>query len=236
MYISILAALAAFFVKGLAGFANTLIFSTVMSFAADNLNITPLELMLGYPCNLFIAWKERKSIRVKVLLPLTAMVIAGSIPGAFLLKTADARLIKGFFGAVVIVVGLEMLLREFRHKTGRGSPLFLTIIGLLSGVLCGLFGVGALLAAYISRTSENQKEFKGTISAVFVAENTFRLILYTITGILTPAVFGQALKLAPFMLLGLAAGMLLSGKLPERTVKIAVILLLILSGLALIFR
>ena len=44
----IAATICAFFVKGLCGFANTLVFTTVMSFGMSNRNISPVELLLGY--------------------------------------------------------------------------------------------------------------------------------------------------------------------------------------------
>ena len=55
-WVSALAVLIAYTVKGLTGFANTLVFSTIMSFFPYNLaQITPLELVLGTPSNFFIA-------------------------------------------------------------------------------------------------------------------------------------------------------------------------------------
>ena len=51
----IAATLCAFYVKGLCGFANTLVFTTVMSFGVSNRNISPVELLLGYPSNAIIA-------------------------------------------------------------------------------------------------------------------------------------------------------------------------------------
>ena len=41
----IAATLVAFFIKGLCGFANTLIFTTILSFGSSNLSITPVELL-----------------------------------------------------------------------------------------------------------------------------------------------------------------------------------------------
>ena len=86
MFWLMIATLAAFFVKGLCGFANTLVFSTILSFGIDNINITPVELILGYPSNVIIAWKERKSVDWKVCLPLASLVLLGNIPGIILLK------------------------------------------------------------------------------------------------------------------------------------------------------
>ena len=39
-----------------------------------------------------------------------------------------------------------------------------------------LFGIGALLAAYISRITENTNSFKANIGSVFLIENTFLYI------------------------------------------------------------
>lgn len=232
----IIATFLAFYVKGVCGFANTLVFTSILSFTAANINISPLELVLGYPTNLIISWKERKAIDLKIVLPLSVMVIAGSFGGALFLKNADITLIKIIFGVLVIIVGIEMLLRELSNKKMESTKILLTVIGILSGFLCGLFGVGALLGAYIGRTTDNIKAFKANICTVFIIENTFRIGLYLFYGILTVAALKRALVLTPFMLVGLFAGMLSAGRISEQVVKKIVIILLIVSGVALILN
>lgn len=111
-----MAAVCAYFVKGLCGFANTLVFSSLLSFRLDNINISPVELLLGYPSNLILVWRERKSINLRICLPLAGLVLLGNIPGIFLLKNADAGWIKLFFGLVIIGLGIEMLLRERQRE------------------------------------------------------------------------------------------------------------------------
>ena len=189
----IIATLCAFFVKGLCGFANTLVFTTILSFGNNNVNISPVELILGYPTNLILAWKERRSIKWGVCLPLALLVIVGSLPGVFLLKNVDTSVIKVIFGAIIIFIGIEMLLREFQIGKVKESKILLAIIGVLSGLLCGLYGVGALLGAYISRVTKGSNEFKANICVVFFAENTFRIVLYVLWGIITFDILKQAL-------------------------------------------
>lgn len=234
--LTIIAVLCAYFVKGLCGFANTLVHTTVLSFRDNNIDITPVELLIGYPSNVLIAWKERKSIRVRTFLPLALLVLAGCIPGAFLLKNGDAGAVKVFFGVVVAGIGLEMLLREAKPRQRQGAKPMLFAIGLLSGLLCGMFGIGALMAAYMSRTTGNSQEFRGNLCAVFLVENTFRLAMYASLGILTFPVVREAVMLLPFMLLGLCAGMLAAKRVEERVVKRVVIVMLILSGVSLVVR
>lgn len=232
----IVATLCAFFIKGLCGFANTLVFTTILTFTNANVNISPVELLLGYPTNVILAWRERRSIQWRMCLPLIALVIAGSIPGALFLKNADTTIVKAIFGGVILVIGGEMLLREFRAKEAKQSRLLLAVIGVLSGLLCGLYGVGALLGAYMGRVTQDSSSFKGNICTVFLAETTFRIGLYSIWGILTADVLRQTALLLPFMLLGLWGGMYCAGKLNEKLVKKIVIVMLMVSGVALIFN
>lgn len=230
----ILAAICAFFIKGLCGFANTLVFTTILSFGNDNINISPVELLLGYPSNLIIGFKERKSVDWKVCLPLAALVLLGNIPGIFLLKNVNAQVIKIIFGFVIVAIGIEMFLRESSSKKSKESKIILGLIGLLSGVLCGLFGIGALLAAYVSRVTDNSNAFRANICVVFLIENTFRIVVYATMNIITFDILKQAIVLIPAMLIGLFLGMKSSQILDEKVVKKIVIVMLIISGIALI--
>lgn len=256
MFWWILATLCAFFVKGLCGFANTLVFTTILSFGNNNINISPVELLLGYPTNAILAWKERRAISWRMCLPLATLVVVGSIPGILFLKNADTRVIKVLFGFVIVLLGVEMLLREKtmllgkRHSdeavwqselpaTARASSrskAALTIIGILSGILCGLYGVGALLGAYVSRVAKDSHSFKGNLCVVFLVENTLRVLLYVTWGIITLDILKQALCLVPVMLLGLWLGMVSGKALDEKLVKKIVIVMLIVSGVALIIN
>lgn len=230
MWLWFFAAIVAYFIKGLCGFANTLVFTSILAFGTTNINISPVELFLGYPSNLILTWKHRKELDKKVFIPLAILVLAGCIPGALLLKNVDPGIIKIIFGIVIILLGIDLLLRESGRVKVEGSKPLLTIIGIMSGILCGLFGVGALLAGYMSRVTDNSSEFKANISAVFIVENTFRVILYSVLGIITFQGIKQALILVPFMLIGLFARMKSAEIMDDRIVKKLVIILLIISG------
>lgn len=236
MWLWIVATLAAFYIKGLCGFANTLVFTSILGFGVNNINISPAELVLGYPTNIILTWKNRKQLDPKVYIPLSVMVLVGCIPGALILKNVNAQAIKIVFGAVVIFVGLEMLSRELSNKKIKESKIVLLIIGIVAGIMSGLFGVGALLAAYVGRTTETSDGFKANMCAVFVVENTFRIIFYLVMGVITAESLHQSLVLMPFMMVSLFAGMKSSQMLDEKIVKKLIIVLLIISGAVLILK
>jgi len=230
----ITATLCAFFVKGLCGFANSLVFSAILSFGNNNVNITPVELILGCPTNAWMAWRGRDGLKLKVWFPLSLLVIGGSIPGAFLLKNVHTGTVKIVFGIVIILLGIEMFFREFHSKKMKSSKAVLGVIGVASGVLCGLYGIGALLGAYIGRVTDDTSEFKANICMVFFIENTFRIITYVASGIMNLGTVKTAFPLVLFMVLGLWLGTLSSKALNDKTAKKIVILMLVVSGVALV--
>lgn len=230
----------AYFVKGFCGFANTLVFSSILSFRFDNVNISPVELILGIPANAFLVWKERRYADKKIWIPLTIFMLAGSTGGVLLLKYLDVTRIKSIFGVVVFCVALEMLIRMRQPESSqessasKASTIGMILTGILSGILCGMFGIGALLAAYVGRATKDTRTFRGSISVVFLIENLYRFVLYAGTGILSAEVIRQAVFLFPCMIAGLGVGLGCAGRLDEKKVKTAVVVMLMISGAVLI--
>ena len=222
MSLFILATLAAFFIKGLCGFANTLVFQSILSFGVNNASISPVELALGFPGNAILTWQNRKSLDPKVFGPLMALM----------LSSIDGRIVKIIFGAAIILIALDML--RGQGKPRKEKKWLTALVGVAAGVLSGMFGVGALLAAYVSRITETNGAFKANISVVFLAENVFRFALYAALGILNQAALITAVKLMPFMLVSLFAGIAVSKKIDDRRIRKLVLLLLVVSGAMLI--
>ncbi len=223
-----------FFIKGITGFGNTLVLSPLLSFWLPSRIITPLDLLLGLPANVWMAYRERRHLQWPVVLPLSLLLLVGILPGIWLLKVVDGRLLKALLGLAVVACAAEMVLRK-QAQAGRRQPkpVSMALIGAVTGVLCGMFGVGAPLAAYISRTTDGKGPFRANLCVVFLVENLFRLGLYIITGVLSIESLKLTLLLLPAAALGLVLGMKVDlGLKPEMTRK-AVILLMAAGGLSL---
>ena len=223
--------LLAYTVKGIVGFGNTLIMAPLFSFAVSPRLTTPLDLLMSIPTNAYLVWKERHSIDWKVAIPLSAMLLLGDIPGAFLLTVGEDRYLKALLGLVIMGIAIEMLTRSrVKQSTGPMNPVWLWVIGLLSGVLAGLYGVAAPLIAYVSRTTNSRNQFRGTLACVFLADNIFRFIYYGFAGLLNRGVWKYFLILFPAVALGMFLGGRLDQFLQEKTVTRLVIALLLFSG------
>ena len=235
MALWMLAALLGYFVKGVAGIGNTLVVTSMMSYTRTNAEITPVELLLCVPTNLVVTWVYRKHIDWKLAIAPLCMVLAGDVLGVLLLKNVDVTAMKMVFGVVLILLSVEQLWRELRGKPGKTAhPALMLLLGISAGVLCGMFGVGALLAAYFARVTTDDMTYKGTMSVIFMVENTFRVIAYSVTGLLTLQSLQNAAMLLPFMGVGLFLGIRLSSRMNPRAMRLVITVMLLISGLPLL--
>lgn len=232
-----ISALFAYFIKGITGFGNTLVMGTLFSFMVSNRITTPVDLVFSIPINIFIVWRERKNISMKIVIPLSLMLLAGIIPGIFLLKAGSDWILKSILGIIIVGLAMEMIIRKPDKIKGRkANPVFLIIIGILSGVMAGLYGITALLVAYISRTTKSKSEFRGNICCVFLVDNLFRFFLYLYTGILNTKIFNMILFLAPGVFIGMLIGVKADSKMKEDTVKKFTAVMLMISGAVLCLK
>lgn len=162
------------------------------------------------------------------------LLIAGTIPGTLLLKNVNTGTLKLIFGFFIIFVGILMLYNELSTRKVKPSKWLLFTVGVISGVSSGLFGIGVMLIVYISMTTDDMGSFKGNICAIFAAENFVRLIMYLILGMFTPSVLQHAALITPFQFAGVFLGLKSASFLDERKAKLAVMSVLILSGIAIV--
>lgn len=234
MVIWIIAAIAAGFIKGLCGVGDAPVFSAIMSFAANNIDISPVSVVPSLLTNIIISLQNRKSLQARIWIPTALLLIAGTIPGILLLKNTDTGTLKLVFGFFIILVGALMLYNELATKKMKPSKWLLLTVGVLAGVTSGIFGIGVLLVVYISLTTEDMSSFKGNICAIYAAENFVRLIMYIVFGLFTKTVLSHVALIMPFQFAGVFLGMKASSFLDERKAKLIVMSVLIFSGIMIV--
>ncbi len=234
-----LAVSGAYLIKSLTGFGNTLIINSLLSIVKENRFITPVDLLLGLPANIYMAWKDREAIDVKIVAPLSIMVLAGNIPGILLLNMGGDKQLKTILGVVLVLLAIEMYVRKPRLSEAQGSKVngpAIYIVGIISGVLMGLFGIGALLAAFIGRQTGSRSNYRGNLCFVFVIDNLFRLVMYCINGLINLKILAVSLSLLPAVAIGMFFGRKIDSKISDKAVKNAVIALLFISGIVYIVK
>lgn len=226
-----------FFIKGLCGFADAMVFTTLLSFSGSIAQASPLSLLIGYPSNLIMMREHRKSINLKLCLPLCIMVVAGIIPGTLFFKSTDTSILEIVFGLFIVAIALDMLLGKKKPvQNGQKTSWKMWLLGILAGFICGFCGIGVLIGTYISKVTTDTHSFKANACVVFFVSSSLRLIMFIVLNILTADLLLQALTLFPFALLGLWLGMKSSKIIPETYAKKFVLIMLILSGLMLVIN
>lgn len=231
--------LLAYTIKSITGFGNTLVINSLFSFIRENKFITPVDLTLGLPTNIYMCFKDRKKLNYKIVVPLSIAVTIGNIPGIFLLHMLGDKLLKSILGLVLILLSTEMLTRDrkgSRPETINHNKFVIFAVGLISGLITGIYGIGALLAAYISRTSNGRGDYRANLCFVFVIDNIFRFILYCFSGIINKNILQLCLFLAPSVVIGMLIGARIDSKVDDKFIKKSVIVLLLITGIIYILK
>lgn len=233
-----IAALFAYIIKGIAGFGNTLLMTPLFSFILDSKQITPVDLLFSIPINTFLVLKDRKHFSIKIVLPLSLLLLAGDLVGALFLQSTDDRILKIFLSILIIGVAIEMWTRPKKVEGKKPNPIFLSIIGILSGITAGIFGISVLLVAYISRTTTNRGSFRSSLGFVFLIDNFFRLFYYLTLPhpIITKESFHLFILFIPAVIIGMIIGVISQHKIKEKTMKNIFIILLMSTGLLLLIQ
>ena len=92
--------LEAYTLKWLIGFGNPLISAPLLAMRLDNTLITPGSLLPDLVINGRITWQNRNNFRWRAILPLLLAMVAGVVPGTWLLRFSLPWIIKRFWAAL----------------------------------------------------------------------------------------------------------------------------------------
>ena len=202
------------------GFGNPLVSAPLLSMRLDNALITPGSLVPDFCINTYISWKSRKLLDLRQILPLLIVLLAGVIPGTWLLRFSMPWVIKTVLGIVVLFLGLEMATRNLRPvRPGRKDH-----------------PAVRYLVAYLQRTTKNYDEFKGSICFLFWGENLFRIILYTATGLLDAASLQFSVIPMVSAMLALGAAKPIIRRVKSDTLQRLAIVFFLLGGISIIVK
>ena len=222
-----------YFVKGLAGFGDPLISNPMLSLTAlQNNQITPMNLLMNWPLNLYISFKNRKEFSVKSTIPMIVCILIGMVPGLLCLKYAASWKIKALLGLVVVICGVEMITRKESAKSS-GNGIVMALVSMASGFTAGLYGINLFFVAYIERTGYvNRNQFRGQMCFIFFIENTIRLLIYIFTGFYTVDILKLAVISAAGVICGMFFGSRVDSKLSEAAVRRIITIVFICAGLS----
>lgn len=227
-----------YFVKGLAGFGDPLISNPCLSMTSMTMDqITPMNLLMNWPLNLYIAVKNRKAFSMRQCAPMIICILIGLVPGIACLKYGQSQVVKALLGLVIVFCGFEMLTRK-ESATHHGNPIVMALVSIASGFTAGMFGINLFFVAYIERTGYvNRNQFRGQMCFIFFIENTIRLLLYIFVYKMYTLLI---LKLAVISAFGVASGMFVGSRvdrrLSDKSIHKFIMIVFIVAGLSTLIK
>lgn len=227
---------AAYIVFGIAGFGTALVAGPVLIRFMPLSQIIPLLVLLDFVAAFGNWLPSRKAVvREELLRLLPCMAVGCSLGVVFLLqlKSDLLMLLMGLF-----ITGYALYSLAIRVRPTGLSSLWALPAGTVGGLFGALFGSGGFLyALYLNARLSSKEQARATQSALISCSTVVRLGLFLLAGVYADTtLLLLALCLLPMMFAGLWAGRRLSFKLSRETFVRLVTWLVLISGLALIYR
>jgi uncharacterized protein len=223
------------FVTGLAGFAFGMVAAGIWLFALTPLQTTTLIVAYALLVQGYSTWRLRRAINPSRLWPFVIGSAIGIPAGIAILELASAVHLKIGVGVLLIAFSLYNLLRPKMPDLKNVGPAGDASVGFLNGVLGGATGLGGVLPTlWCVLRNWPRDEHRAVSQPTAVATFALTLMAFGGLGLVTPDTTRLFLIGLPVLIAGTLLGWSLYGKLDEVAFRKVVLVLLLVSGLAIV--
>ena len=199
-------------------------------------DVVVVILLTALPAEVFVAWTSRREIAWRQVALIGAGVVAGVPIGTGILRAGQANCLIVLLGAFLIVTGAAFLALP-THWRVRWPRWTAPPVGLLGGVLSGMFGTGGPpVIIWYRLAGADKAAFRGNLMAIWTLVSLTRLPSYGVAGLLTAPRLCSGLAVLPAVLLGGWLGHRIHLEIAERTFQRAVAVALAIIGALLLLR
>jgi uncharacterized membrane protein YfcA len=198
-------------------------------------DVVVLLLLVNLPAELWVVWASRRHIVWRGVFVLFAGIAVGIPLGTWLLRWGNPEILLTALGVLLVAVGAAFLNVPPAHRLRTWPAWVAPPVGVLSGLLTGLFGTGGPpLVLYYQLGGAGKAAFRGHLMAIFLLMTTVRVPSYAAFGLITPTRLWSALLVLPAVLLGAFIGNRIHLELNEETFRRLVSGGLVVIGLLLL--
>ena len=229
-------AAAAGFAQGVSGFAFSLVALSIWAWAVEPQMAAPMSVfgaLMGQLVALPWVWR---GFDLRKLLPLVIGGLIGVPIGAWLLQWLDPVLFRFALGLFLLIYCPVMLLLPADHGWPHGGRAGDGAAGFAGGVLGGLAGIsGPVPTLWTTLRGWDKDTQRGVLQAFNIAMHMATLTAYALSGSLTGETLVMFAWITPALAIPAVLGVLLFHRLATRTFRRLILLLLLVSGLTLVW-
>jgi uncharacterized membrane protein YfcA len=201
--------------------------------------VVPVFTVLGVFSSWSVVFTDARHVVWRELLRLLPYTIVGALIGLYFYNAFDAHTLAQGLGALVLAYGSVTLWQSLRKRPATKWPqgALLPCAGTLAGIVGTLFGAmaGVFYAIYLDMQNLDKHRFRATVAATLLALGVIRGAGYYAVGAYDrDALIATAASL-PLMYLGVALGNRMHANLSETAFRRLLSIVLIASGIPLIF-
>jgi uncharacterized membrane protein YfcA len=227
---------AAALVAGLAGFAFGIVAAAVWLYILPPIQVATLIVVFGLLVQGYAVWKLRGALDWKRLWPFVVGALFGVPIGVAILATVNPAHVRNGVGALLVLHGIYGLVRPTIKFVTGGTPVDAGV-GFLNGVLGGTTGLAGIVVTIWCQlrgwpNDEQRAVFQPVAVATFAVSAVWLGRQEPISADLIRLV---ALGL-PVLLAGTWTGLKLYSRLDQAQFRKVVLVLLMISGVVLLFR
>lgn len=228
---------AAFFgglTSGLSGFAMGLVVSGVwLHIIAPDLNAL-LIVLCGLVTQGSGIWRVRRAINWRAVSPFIIGGALGVPAGTALLTSVDQNTLRLSMGFLLVVYSLYSLIRPALKPVQGGVPANFGV-GVANGLIGGLTGLGGIAVTVWCQLRGGPKDAQRAVfQPVMFATFAMSAISFGFADAFTVETFKLYALVLPVLIAGTWSGLRLYGKLDDAAFRKIILLLMLVSGLALI--
>jgi uncharacterized protein len=229
------ATFAAALVAGLAGFAFGLVAAAIWLHILTPLQTATLIVVFGLLVQGYSVWKLRAALNWSRLWPFLLGAAIGVPIGVSILEWTNPTYLRKAIGAVLALYSIYGLARPTMKPIARGEAAADATVGFLNGVLGAMTGfAGILVTIWCGLRGWSKDEQRAIFQPVGVAIFAMSAVWLGGSGSISPDTVGLFLIGLPVLLAGTWVGLKLYGQLNEAGFRKIVLLLLFVSGVALL--
>lgn len=223
------------FVSGLAGFAFSAVAGALLLHILPPIEAIPLMMACSVAVQATNLWALRDSIAWKESLTLVIGGVLGAPLAIWLLQTADARILKEGFGALIAIYAAYMLLRPSLTHLNRMTRNRNVMIGFGGGLVGGLTAMpGALPTIWCDLNGVPKAQQRGLVQPFIAVMQIFSLVLMLSRQQLSPNIVSEFAYSLPALAAGVCLGIFAFRNVQDATFRRTILVLLLFSGVALI--
>ncbi len=222
------------------GFAGTVLAMPPSIMLVGYGTAKPILNVLGIAASVGVVATNFKSINKKEFLRITSVMLFGIAGGIFISGyfTGYAKILYIALGITVITIALINTVKFFSRKESKKPPEAVSLLLLiLSGLIHGVFVCGGpLLVTYASAKIRDTNEFRSTLSAVWIVLNSVILFSDIRSGSFHKDTLVLLLICMAVLFFAVFLGNIISKKLNRSTFLMITYVLMLISGVSLIFK